>query len=376
MLTNVGRLHRGQSLTWNCLPSSPPQPHELPVKKRKLENRQVATALALQTSMKEGRILIRRRREEGGHVRSRAQTPKAHESFLPRAEPSRRNHGSGVHRHGQQVSGLLRKDEGQAEGVGKVGRDGNARSGPCSMGNYSRNDVCGNGGERRGICSDDCCPIRGMLAAQRVVRPDGWSAHSSSAGVRRKQLGYPLNSSGRGEGLEYGRVRLKRSVGRSSFSLPRQSLGEVHNKQHVHDDTLEPISNKKCQGFRQMDRGRRCKQYHNLILTRSGERRKMRFGDPVVAGDSAGDELHVAAAPWRAATSTARADQNGSQSRVISESRCRTKLHGVFKQAQRHSKDGRSFLLLGRSDQLVGGQIARLSSPGMVILSEVLSPGF
>ena len=123
---------------------------------------------------------------------------------LPRAEPSRRNHGSGLHRHGQQVSGLLRKDEGQAEGVGKVGRDGNARRGPCSMGNYSRNDVCGNGGERRGICSDDCCPIRGMLAAQRVVRPDGWSAHSSSAGVRRKQLGHPLISSGRGEGLEYG----------------------------------------------------------------------------------------------------------------------------------------------------------------------------
>ena len=50
MLTNVGRLHRSQPLTRNCLPSSPPKPHELPVKKRKLENnRQVATALALQT---------------------------------------------------------------------------------------------------------------------------------------------------------------------------------------------------------------------------------------------------------------------------------------------------------------------------------------
>ena len=102
----------------------------------------------------------------------------------------------------------------------------------------------------------------------------------------------------------------------------------------------------------------------------------MRLGDPVVAGDSAGDEPHVAAAPWRAATSTARVDRTGSQSRVISESRCRTKLHGVFKQAQRHSKDGRFFLLLGRSDQLVGSQIAWLSSSGIVILSEVLSPGF
>ena len=102
----------------------------------------------------------------------------------------------------------------------------------------------------------------------------------------------------------------------------------------------------------------------------------MRSGDPVVAGDSAGDEPHVAAALWRAATSPARVDHTGSQSRVISEFRCRTKLHGVFKQAQRHSKDGRFFLLLGRSDQLVGSQIARLSSSGIVILSEVLSPGF
>ena len=49
---------------------------------------------------------------------------------LPRAEPSHRNHGAGLHRHAQQVSGLLRKDEGQAEAVDKVGRDGNARYGP------------------------------------------------------------------------------------------------------------------------------------------------------------------------------------------------------------------------------------------------------
>ena len=32
--------------------------------------------------------------------------------------------------------------------------------------------------------------------------------------------------------------------------------------------------------------------------------------------------------------------------------RCRAKLHGIFKQAQRYSKDGRFFLLLGRFDQL------------------------
>ena len=33
-------------------------------------------------------------------------------------------------------------------------------------------------------------------------------------------------------------------------------------------------------------------------------------------------------------------------------------------------------MLLGGSDQLVGSQISRLSSSGVVILSEVLSPGF
>ena len=214
-----------------------------------------------------------------------------------------------------------------------------------------------------------------MLATQRVVRPDGWLGHSSSAGVRRKQLGYPLNSSGRGECLEYGRVRPKRSVGLSSFSCPLQSLGEVQNKQNVYDTTLEPISNKMCPGFRQMGRGRRCKQNHNSSSLGPGSVVKCALANPVVAGDSAGDEPHVAAAPWRAATSSARVDQTASQSRGISESRCRTKLHGIFKLAQRHSKDGRFFLLLGRSDLLVRSQIARLSSLGIVILSEVLSPG-
>ena len=44
-------------------------------------------------------------------------------------------------------------------------------------------------------------------------------------------------------------------------------------------------------------------------------------------------------------------DSTGSQPRMISE---RAKLHGIFEQAQRHSRDGRFFLLLGGSDQLVG----------------------
>ena len=89
-----------------------------------------------------------------------------------------------------------------------------------------------------------------------------------------------------------------------------------------------------------------------------------------------GDEPHVAAAQWRSATSSAGVYKNGSQSCMISETRCRAKLYGIFKQAERHSKNGPFWLLLGRSDQLVGSQIARLSSFGIVILSEVLSHGF
>ena len=61
---------------------------------------------------------------------------------------------------------------------------------------------------------------------------------------------------------------------------------------------------------------------------------------------------------------------------MILETRCRAKLHGVFKNSQGQSRHGRLFFLSGGSDQLVGNQIARLASLGVVILSEVLSPGF
>ena len=97
------------------------------------------------------------------------------------------------------------------------------------------------------------------------------------------------------------------------------------------------------------------------------------LANAVVAGDSAGDEPHVAAAPWRAQPPL---PPVLTKTRVISESRCRTKLHGIFKKAQRHSKDSRCFLLLGGSDQLVGSQVARLPSLRVVILNEVLSPDF
>ena len=64
------------------------------------------------------------------------------------------------------------------------------------------------------------------------------------------------------------------------------------------------------------------------------------------------------------------------QFRLISQPRYRAKLHGIFKQAQRQSRDDRFCLLVGGYDQLVGNQIARLSSCEMVILSEFLSPNF
>ena len=73
---------------------------------------------------------------------------------------------------------------------------------------------------------------------------------------------------------------------------------------------------------------------------------------------------------------SSRVDKTGLQSHVISKPRCRAKLHGIFKQAQRQSRDGRFLLLVGGYGQLVGNQIARLSSCGVVILSEFLSPDF
>ena len=46
-----------------------------------------------------------------------------------------------------------------------------------------------------------------------------------------------------------------------------------------------------------------------------------------------GDKPHAAAAQWRAATSSARVDQTGSQPHMISESRSRAKLRGMYKHA-------------------------------------------
>ena len=85
-----------------------------------------------------------------------------------------------------------------------------------------------------------------------------------------------------------------------------------------------------------------------------------------------GDKPHAAIARRCTTPSSASVDQTGSQPRMISESRCRAKLHGIFKQAQRR-RDGRLFLLLGGPGRLVGCQIAPLSSLGIVVLSGVLN---
>ena len=144
---------------------------------------------------------------------------------LPRGEPSHINHGSALHSHAQRVSGHFKNDEGRAEAVGKVGRDGGGNtgttehsrlrtrsgkwpdgskqvrwvdskllrsspsradsiglsvvgarnvSGPSPMGSCcSSNDEGGNNGESRGVCDDACCPILNVLKAQRVMQTDG-----------------------------------------------------------------------------------------------------------------------------------------------------------------------------------------------------------
>ena len=61
---------------------------------------------------------------------------------------------------------------------------------------------------------------------------------------------------------------------------------------------------------------------------------------------------------------------------MISESRCRAKLHGIFKHAQRQSRDGRFSCCWS---DLISVLVAKLHGYlflGIVVLSGVLSPGF
>ena len=63
------------------------------------------------------------------------------------------------------------------------------------------------------------------------------------------------------------------------------------------------------------------------------------------------------------ASASSRSENSCSQAHMISEALCRAKLHGVFKNAQRQSKDGPFFLLLGLSDQLVANQLGDSECP-------------
>ena len=108
------------------------------------------------------------------------------------------------------------------------------------MGNYSRNDGCGNGGERRGVCSDACCPTPGTLAAQRVVRPGTLQGSGASSWTILLTLLEEMKASNTGDFDQD--VLLD---GHLSVALGRV-LARVHNKQNVNDTTPEPISNKIC----------------------------------------------------------------------------------------------------------------------------------
>ena len=133
MLTDARRLQRGQPLTRSHLPSSQPKPHELPVKKRKLENiQESALSLVLPTKVEEGWKQARSRRERG-RVRTRAHAAAAslacqhllfgESSFLERNRVT----AATVQRHTatpNECPGLLENVDGRAEAVGKVGRNG------------------------------------------------------------------------------------------------------------------------------------------------------------------------------------------------------------------------------------------------------------
>ena len=122
----------GQPLTRSYLQSSQPKPHELPVKKRKLESTQEsAPALVLPTKVEEGWKRARSRREERGRVRTRAHAAAAslacqhllvgESSFLEQNRVT----AATVQRYRATLNEFLafsKNVDGRAEAVGKVGR--------------------------------------------------------------------------------------------------------------------------------------------------------------------------------------------------------------------------------------------------------------
>ena len=177
------------------------------------------------------------------------------------------------------------------------------------------------------------------------------------------------SSSRRVESLENSRVRRKRFVERTSVGRSRQST-EVHSWQNGSDTPLEPVSSKVRRGFcqwaetsgvnvitthpcsarhggassdalwrthpfvdensktMQMAQREKCQEVREAC---SVTQRNVEAFDSHARVWTTGDEPHAAAAQWRTATSSTRVDQTGSHPHVISESRCRALLHGIFK---------------------------------------------
>ena len=217
---------------------------------------------------------------------------------LPRAEPSRRNPGSVLRSHAQRLSGLLKNDKTRAEVIGKAGRDGgkepNTRHG---KGLYD-----GKQGPRRE--SERGRPSPASAVSEKIsavgARCDVCcSRNDEDGGVERREVGGVAGCS------------LRNIVGAQQMVQPdgwsnRYSATRVRREQI----SAPPIAS-----------GR------NDVLQNEGIRRKRSVGRSLFSSP---------------------VDRTGLRSHVISKLRCRANSHGIFKQAQRQSRNGRVFLVCWR----------------------------
>ena len=316
----------------SCLLSSQPKPHELPVKKRKLESiREPAAALVLPTKVGEGRKQPRNRREEkrtctisSSRCSSESDllAPPLRRVVLARAEPSHSIHGPPLHGHAQRVSGLFENVDGRAECVGKVGRDGSGNAGT----HYFQGHGHGAGDYLMAAVkfvgwiqsfADHPCAVRALKGCRRLAPgmsrgPVPWVAAAAMLGVAMvakdecavmlaiKYMAYLrpselcnltvgqvirllhwLGTSSRAlllapqeelEGLENSRIRRKRSFGRSSFGRTGPSIDEIHSWQDVCDTPLELLSGIVRQRFFQMGRSHRSECDHDSSVLGSSRR--------------------------------------------------------------------------------------------------------
>ena len=210
------------------------------------------------------------------------------------------------------------------------------------------------------------------LTVGQVIRPQQGSGASSWA-----LLLAPEEELKASKAVEFGESVLL--DGHLSVALGKALTRCTAGKQDGSDTPLEPISGtvgRGCGSKRDHDSSLpgssrrsvvRCASANSIVdgnsktrqMAQREERQEVRKARSVARGNleavrrhakgwTTGDEPHVAAAHWRCATTSARVDKTDSQSRMISETRCRAKLHGIFKHAQRQSRDGWVVLLFGR----------------------------